>query len=96
MDPKDHWHPISPDSTGIRGPCPRCGRSHLFDGFLKLKSRCEVRGLAYSFVDPADGPAFFVICFTCVEAVARRNIYRRPQGGASTITEGDTHVLHRW
>ena len=35
-----------------------------------MKRECEVCGLDYSFADPADGPAFFVICFTCVPVVA--------------------------
>jgi uncharacterized protein (DUF983 family) len=41
----------------------------LFQGFLKLRQKCEVCGLDYSFADPADGPAFFVICFACVPSV---------------------------
>jgi len=41
----------------------------LFDGFLAMRGSCEVCGLSYAFADPADGPAFFVICFGCVPAV---------------------------
>jgi len=33
----------------------------LFSGFLKLAPLCDVCGLDYSFADPADGPAFFVM-----------------------------------
>ncbi len=66
----ESWAPLSPLSTGIRGLCPRCGQGHLFQGFLALAPRCEVCGLDFSFADPADGPAFFVICFACVPAVA--------------------------
>ena len=60
---------LSPFTCGMRACCPRCGEGKLFDGFLKLAPRCEVCGLDYSFADPADGPAFFVICFVCVPAV---------------------------
>ncbi|MBY5887257.1 DUF983 domain-containing protein [Rhizobium ruizarguesonis] len=67
MDQK--YPPLSPVKTGVRGLCPRCGRGHLFDGFLTLRKECEVCGLDYSFADPADGPAFFVICFACVPTV---------------------------
>ncbi|TAU83248.1 DUF983 domain-containing protein [Rhizobium leguminosarum] len=63
------YPPLSPLKTGVRGLCPRCGRGHLFDGFLTLRKECEVCGLDYSFADPADGPAFFVICFACVPTV---------------------------
>jgi uncharacterized protein (DUF983 family) len=55
--------------TGIRGRCPRCGQGHLFNGFLTLSRKCEACGLDYSFADPADGPAFFVMCFACVPSV---------------------------
>ncbi|TDK39316.1 DUF983 domain-containing protein [Rhizobium deserti] len=64
------WAPLSPYATGVRGRCPRCGQGHLFDGFLTLRPSCEVCGLDYSFADPADGPAFFVICFACVPSIA--------------------------
>ncbi|MDR6951383.1 uncharacterized protein (DUF983 family) [Ancylobacter sp. 3268] len=63
------WPPLSPFRTGVHGLCPRCGQGHLFEGFLKLKPRCEVCGLDYSYADPADGPAFFVMMFLCVPAV---------------------------
>jgi len=60
---------LSPYQTGLRGRCPRCGKGRLFEGFLKLRQNCEVCGLDYSFADPADGPAFFVICFACIPTV---------------------------
>lgn len=60
---------LPPMHTGIRGHCPRCGQGHLFKGFLTLAPKCEACGLDYSFADPADGPAFFVICFACVPSV---------------------------
>ena len=60
---------LSPVATGVRGRCPRCGEGRLFAGFLKLAPACETCGLSYEFADPADGPAFFVICFGCVPAV---------------------------
>lgn len=48
-------------STGLRGRCPRCGRGHLFDGYLRLRPACEVCGLDFAFADTGDGPAFFVM-----------------------------------
>lgn len=63
------YPPLPPLRTGILGLCPRCGKGHLFAGFLKLRQSCEVCGLDYSFADPADGPAFFVICFACIPTV---------------------------
>lgn len=69
VTPETRWPKLSPAETGIRGRCPRCGQGRLFKGFLTLAPRCESCGLDYSFADPADGPAFFVICFGCVPAV---------------------------
>lgn len=63
------WPRIDPLKTGPRGRCPRCGEGHMFASYLKLRDGCEVCGLSYDFADPADGPAFFVLCFTCVPAV---------------------------
>ena len=60
------WPALSPISTGARGRCPRCGKGSLFAGFLRLAPKCEVCGLDYSFADPADGPAFFVMLLVCV------------------------------
>jgi uncharacterized protein (DUF983 family) len=69
-DPESpEWPKLPPVRTGLHGRCPRCGEGHLFEGFLKLRSGCEQCGLNYAFADPADGPAFFVICFGCVPAV---------------------------
>src|SRR5699024_7895950 len=68
-DTPDAWPKLPPVQTGIRGRCPRCGEGRLFDGFLKLRDGCDRCGLSYAFADPADGPAFFVICFGCIPAV---------------------------
>lgn len=50
--------------------CPHCGKGKLFDGFLKLAPRCEACGLDYSFADPADGPAFFVMMGMAIPVTA--------------------------
>jgi uncharacterized protein (DUF983 family) len=63
------YPPISPLRTGLRGYCPRCGKGRLFAGYLQLAPRCEVCGLDFTFIDSADGPAFFVmtlVAFTVV------------------------------
>lgn len=62
--------PQSPFHTGIRGRCPRCGEGKLFSGVLKLAAQCDKCELDYSFADPADGPAFFVMSITGFIAMA--------------------------
>jgi uncharacterized protein (DUF983 family) len=63
------WPPLDPMRVGLRCRCPRCGQGPLFRGFLELAPSCTVCGLDYGFADPADGPAFFVICFACIPSV---------------------------
>ena len=55
---------------GLKCRCPRCGNGRLFNGFLTLAARCESCGLDYSFADPADGPAFFVMMTMAIPATA--------------------------
>ena len=50
-----------PIARGLRGRCPRCGEGKLFQGFLKLRAKCDRCGLDNSFADAGDGPAVFVI-----------------------------------
>src|SRR5262245_48243414 len=69
MSDAGRWAPLPPMHVGIRGRCPRCGQGRLFEGFLKLRKQCEVCALDYSFADPADGPAFFVICLASAPSV---------------------------
>ncbi|MGR4866460.1 DUF983 domain-containing protein [Caulobacter sp. LARHSG274] len=54
-------HAPSSLRSGLLCRCPRCGEGRLYAGFLRLAKRCDRCGLDYSFADPADGPAFFVM-----------------------------------
>lgn len=47
--------------TAVLGRCPRCGRGHLFDGYLNLAKGCTACGLDYAMFDAGDGPAVFVV-----------------------------------
>jgi uncharacterized protein (DUF983 family) len=60
MSPQPDISP-SPYAAGLAGRCPRCGKGKLFDGFLKLRPRCDVCGLDFAFADAGDGPAVFAI-----------------------------------
>jgi uncharacterized protein (DUF983 family) len=48
-------------SSALLGRCPRCGKGHLFKGYLDIAARCEACGLDYAEFDAGDGPAVFVI-----------------------------------
>ncbi|MCB5175339.1 MULTISPECIES: DUF983 domain-containing protein [Microvirga] len=60
----------SPIATGLKGLCPRCGKGHLFKGFLSVRPSCEVCGLDFAFADSGDGPAFFVMSIVGIVVVA--------------------------
>ncbi len=57
----DNARQVSPYVAGLLGRCPRCGKGHLFQGFLKLARTCDVCGLDLEFADSGDGPAVFVM-----------------------------------
>src|SRR4051812_10049500 len=52
---------LSPLVTGVTGRCPRCGKGHLFTGFLTVAPQCDQCGLDFSFANSGDGPAVFII-----------------------------------
>lgn len=56
--------------VAAKARCPRCGEGRLFDGFLTLAPACEACGLDFSFADPADGPAFFVMMGMAIPVTA--------------------------
>ena len=72
---------VSPFVAGLTGRCPRCGKGHLFAGFLNVRKECETCGLDYAFADAGDGPAIFVILiagFVVVGAALLVEIFYQP------------------
>lgn len=59
----------SPIVAGLKGVCPRCGKGHMFKGFLAVQPTCEVCGLDLAFADSGDGPAFFVMSLVGIVVV---------------------------
>ena len=55
-----------PLKAALRGRCGVCSQGKLFEGFLKLKSKCDHCGQDFSVADTADGPAFFVGFFIMI------------------------------
>lgn len=91
-----YYPPVSPYAAGLGGKCPRCGQGPLFDGYLKLRTSCEVCGLDYAKADSGDGPAVFVIFIVGFVAVAlafiARFVWNAPMGVALLISVGFTVV----
>ncbi len=51
----------SPIKFATFGRCPRCGRGHLFAGYLLVADKCDVCALDLGGEDAADGPAVFIM-----------------------------------
>jgi uncharacterized protein (DUF983 family) len=64
------FHTPTSLQAGLHCRCPRCGEGRLFSGFLTVAKRCDRCGLDYSFADPADGPAFFVMSAVSIIVIA--------------------------
>ena len=46
---------------GLRRRCPRCGKGHLFAGYLKLAPACGVCGTGLGHIRADDAPPYFTI-----------------------------------
>ena len=46
---------------GVRCKCPKCGEGSIFNGYLKVRSECEVCGLDLTPQRADDGPAYVTI-----------------------------------
>ncbi len=49
---------------GLRGCCPACGETHLFNGFLKIVPVCKNCGAPLGLARADDAPPYFVILIT--------------------------------
>ncbi len=77
MDPT-RWQPLrtaAPNSwphppvltaigRGLLGLCPACGKTHLFNGFLRVKAICANCGAPLGLARADDAPPYFVILIT--------------------------------
>jgi uncharacterized protein (DUF983 family) len=60
--------PQPPMSTaigrGLLGRCPACGKSHLFNGFLRVVAECRNCGAPLGLARADDAPPYFTILLT--------------------------------
>jgi uncharacterized protein (DUF983 family) len=63
---RDLPHPLV---SAIKSACPNCAKGPLFEGFLKLRSSCNVCGTDFSKLETGDGPAVFIILVVSVLVV---------------------------
>ena len=57
--------PMPPMATaikrGLMGHCPSCGKSHLFNGFLKVRDACQACEAPLGLVRADDAPPYLTI-----------------------------------
>ena len=62
--PADHW-PMPTLATavgrGLRGLCPACGKSRIFNRFLKVAPECTACGAPLGLARADDAPPYFTI-----------------------------------
>ena len=46
---------------GLKRTCPRCGKGHMFDGYLSVAKACDFCGLDLTPQRADDGPAYLTI-----------------------------------
>lgn len=46
---------------GLNGRCPACGKSHLFNGFLKVRDACQSCGAPLGLARADDAPPYLTI-----------------------------------
>jgi len=51
---------VTPMRAALKGLCPRCGATTLFDGFARFAPRCRACQLDFSAFNVGDGPAAFL------------------------------------
>ena len=63
----DSW-PHPPMATaigrGLTGRCPACGKTHLFNGFLRVVAGCTICGAPLGLVRADDVPPYITILIT--------------------------------
>lgn len=52
---------VNPWLAGLRCRCPNCGQAPLFDGYLRVRQRCDGCGEDLSTADSGDGPVVFIL-----------------------------------
>jgi len=61
MTDPNELNPLTLFIRGTLGKCPKCGQSHLFQGYLKQVEECAVCGEAWGDIRADDGPTWLTL-----------------------------------
>jgi uncharacterized protein (DUF983 family) len=66
VKPNPWPHPPMPTAIGrgLLGRCPACGKSHLFNGFLRVVAECRNCGAPLGLARADDAPPYFTVLVT--------------------------------
>ena len=62
--PWSHPPMMTAIGRGLLGRCPACGKSHLFNGFLRVVSECRHCAAPLGLARADDAPPYFTILIT--------------------------------
>jgi uncharacterized protein (DUF983 family) len=63
-DPWPHPPMLTAIGRGLLGRCPACGKSHLFNGFLRVVTACTNCGAPLGLARADDAPPYITILIT--------------------------------
>ncbi len=64
LNPWPHPPMATAIGRGLMGRCPACGKSHLFNGFLRVTAECRICGAPLGLARADDAPPYFTILLT--------------------------------
>ncbi len=64
LTPWPHPALMTAVGRGLLGRCPACGKSHLFNGFLRVVAECRNCGAPLGLARADDAPPYFTILIT--------------------------------
>ena len=70
---------------GMLGRCPNCGKSHLFNGFLKVVRTCQACAAPLGLARADDAPPYFTVLLTAHIVVPLMLVVDRAQAPSTMI-----------
>ncbi len=64
INPWPHPPMLTAIGRGLLGRCPNCGKSHLFNGFLRVVAECSHCGAPLGLARADDAPPYITILIT--------------------------------
>lgn len=73
---------------GLRARCPSCGKTHLFQGYLRVMPECSVCGAPLGLARADDAPPYFTIMIVGHILVPSMLLFQRFADPSDLLTAG--------